>query len=127
MTGWGRSEDGGGHHRLRTDRIRQKGCPMRRLPTILAGTMLAGLVLAGTSGAAQAQQVSRPHATPGIFVSPSPVEFGRVRDGHRIAKQVFIENLGPGPMDIGNVSISEDIDFSGGGGGCQFTVPAVRE
>jgi len=100
---------------------------MKRLSTILACVLLAGLVVVGASGAAQAQQVRAVQATPSIFVHPSPVEFGRVRDGHRVAHRVFIENLGPGPLDIGNVSISEDIDFSGGGGGCQFTVLAVRE
>jgi hypothetical protein len=97
---------------------------MKRLSTILACALPACLLVAGTTVAAQAQQAP---AAQGVVVNPSPVEFGRVRDGRTVAKQVFIMNPGPGPLDIGNVSISEDIDFSGGGGGCQFTVLAARE
>jgi HYDIN/CFA65/VesB-like, Ig-like domain len=100
---------------------------MRRLSTILTCTMLAGLTLAGTTVAAQAQQVPRAHAVPKISVRPSPVEFGPVQDGRTVPRDVFIQNKGPGTLDIGNVSISEDIDFSGGGGFCQFTVLAVNE
>jgi len=100
---------------------------MKRLSTILACALPACLLVAGTTVAAQAQQVPVARAAQGVVVNPSPVEFGRVRDGRTVAKQVFIMNPGPGPLDIGNVSISEDIDFSGGGGGCQFTVLVARE
>ena len=100
---------------------------MRRLSKILAGSALAGLLLAGAAVTAQARQVPHRQAAQAVFVNPSPVEFGRVRDGRTVTQRVFIENPGPGSLDIGNVSISEDIDFSGGGGGCQFTVLAARE
>jgi hypothetical protein len=94
---------------------------------MLGCALLAGVVLAGTTVAAQAQQVPRARAGQSAVVNPSPVEFGRVHDGRTVSQRVFIMNPGPGLLDIGNVSISEDIDFSGGGGGCQFTVLAVRE
>jgi hypothetical protein len=100
---------------------------MRRLSRILSYALPAGLLLAGTSGAAYADRVPRAAAAQRAVVNPSALEFGRVRDGRTVAQQVFIMNPGPDLLDIGNVSISEDIDFSGGGGGCQFTVLAVRE
>lgn len=59
---------------------------------------------------------------PGQFilqVTPSSWEFGTVTVGRSVSRSFVATNVGGNAGSIGNVSISEDRDYSGGGGQCQ--------
>lgn len=57
---------------------------------------------------------------PGILeVVPASWEFGTVRVGRAVSHDFRATNVGGQPVSLGNVSLSEDRDYSGGGGSCQ--------
>jgi hypothetical protein len=81
----------------------------------VALTVLA--VLLGVAPAAAQAQVSTAAAQ--TRLSPSSWNAGSVFVGHDKSITITLTNVGSQTLNIGNVSVSEDRDFGGGGGRCQ--------
>jgi len=86
----------------------------RSLLRVAVPVLGAALVLAATPLAAQ--------AATSFTVSPSSWNAGTVLVGRTRSVTITFTNTGTTTIRIGNVSISEDRDFSGGGGSCQGAV-----